>query len=114
MCFYTYTACPHLVHPNPSSALAFSLPPLFSNERLDHFWAEDHLSPIHRPSLPGIEQSFIQMIKPGSYLHSFMLPFVPLSTRSGLIVKRLGQLSKDHFKIIDIPFIATPDAIPSW
>jgi len=42
----------------------------------------------------------------------FMLPLVP-SMRSGLIVKRIGQPSKDRFEIIDIPFIATPYAIPS-
>ncbi len=45
-------------------------------------------------------------------MHSFMLPLVPLSIGSELVVKRPDQPSKDHSQIIDIPFIATPDAIP--
>jgi len=90
------------------------LPSLSSNERLGLIQAEDHLQPIHRPSLPGYEQSFRQMIEPGLCMHSFMLPLVPLSIGSELVVKRLDQPSKDHSQIIDIPFIATPDAIPSW
>lgn len=47
-------------------------------------------------------------------MHSFLLPLVPFVYEKRTNCEAIIQPSKDHFEIIDIPFIATPDAIPSW
>ena len=45
-------------------------------------------------------------------MHSFLLPLVPFVYEKWTDCEAFMQPSQDHFEIIDIPFIATPDAIP--
>ncbi len=45
-------------------------------------------------------------------MHSLLLPLVPFVYEKWTDCEAFIQPSQDHFEIIDIPFIATPDAIP--
>ena len=45
-------------------------------------------------------------------MHSLLLPLEPFIYEKWTDCEALIQPSKDHFEIIVIPFIATPDAIP--